>query len=332
MTERKRKFGGPISAIFTAIGDIRDTSDLISPSPETDRLDGKTCLITGANSGLGLATATGLAHRGARLVLACRSGIPETAERITAQTGNTNITMQYVDMSDLDSVDALCNDFGADDVKFDRIILNAGLMAPKAQVSPQGFETMLAVHFFGNYRLASRLIRDGRLAQDDPNRPPRIIAISSEAHRTEPPIDLSTFGVLKPHSTSGAMKQYGHSKLALSLLARHLSNDQKGNGEHPEIAVFHMCPGPVNSGIAKGAPAILRPLIGITMKTFFPSPEKASRPVIHLCCSPDLDGRTGDYMHLMRFKAPSPAALDNDAAKALVSHADALIAKAKGTE
>jgi NAD(P)-dependent dehydrogenase (short-subunit alcohol dehydrogenase family) len=327
MTDRKRKLDNPFSATLTAIRDIRDKTGLIEPSSETERLDGKTCLVTGANSGLGLAIATDLARRGARLVLACRSGIPETADRISAATGNTNISMEPVDLSDLKSIDALADRLVAAGVQFDRLILNAGLMAPKATRSAQGFELMLAVHFFGNYRLSKLLIDHGLLRQDTPAHPPRIIIISSEAHRTADVIDLSMFGTFKPHTVSSAMKQYGHTKLALSLLALHLANKHRGEGQMPDVAVFHMCPGPVNSAIAKGAPRLMQPLINSIMGAFFPSPEKACKPAIHLTCSPDLDGRTGDYMHLMRFKDPSPAAMDQAAADALIARADALIAK-----
>ena len=328
MTDTKRKFGNPLSATLTAMRDIRDTTGLIDPSPETERLDGKTCLITGANSGLGFAIATELAERGATLILACRSGIPETADKLREQTGNANISMEHVDLSDQRSVNALCDKLNTTGVEIDRLILNAGLMAPKSAPSPQGFETMLAVHFFGNYTLAKRLIADGRMRKSDPAKPPRIITVSSEAHRPAPPIDLSGFGILKPHSASSAMKQYGHSKLALSLLARHLANANRGGAEHPEIAVFHMCPGPVNSGIAKSAPKLILPLVNVIMGTFFPSPEKAARPVVYLACSPALDGKSGDYMHLMRFKDPSPAAMDDQAADALIARADELLANA----
>ncbi len=327
MTDRKRKLDNPLSATLTAIRDIRDTSGLIVPSPETERLDGKTCLITGANSGLGFAIATELARRGAHLILACRSGIPETAERISTETGNMDITMEPVDLSDFNSIDALCDRLDANNVQLDRLILNAGLMAPKSAPSAQGFETMLAVHFFGNYRLTKRLIADGRMRQSDPAQPPRIIIVSSEAHRTAPAIDLAEFGKLKPHSASTAMKQYGHSKLALSLLARHLANTHRGVGDRPDIAVFHMCPGPVNSAIAKSAPKLMQPMIKVMMGTFFPKPEKAAHPVIHLACSPDLDSMTGDYMHLMRFKNPSDSAMDDHAADALIARAEDLIAQ-----
>ncbi len=327
MTDPKRKLDTPLSATLTAMRDIRNKTGLIDPSPATDRLDGKTCLITGANSGLGLAIATELAQRGATLILAGRSGIPETANGISTETGNKNITMEHVDLGDLASVDALCERLDTAKIQIDRLILNAGLMVPKAVPSPQGFETMLAVHFFGNYRLAKQLIERGRLRTGDPAHPPRLIIVSSEAHRSAPPIDLADFATLKPHSPASAMKQYGHSKLALSLLARHLATKHRGDGETPEIGVFHMCPGPVNSAIAKGSPKLLQPLIKLIMGTFFPSPEKAAQPAIYLTCSPDLDHRSGDYMHLMRFKDPSPAAMDQAAADALIARADELIAQ-----
>ena len=304
-TERKDKLGGPFSAIATAIKDIRSKEGLITPSPESERLDGKVCLVTGANAGLGYAIATELAQRGATLILACRSGIPETAEAIAAETGNENITMEQVDLSDLVSVDSLAERLKAKAVRLHRLILNAGLMAQTAKKSAQGFETMLAVHFLANQRLATRLVETGVVPK---NAGARIIAVSSESHRSAPPLDMETFGTFIPHTMKGAMKQYGHSKLALSLMIRKLANTLSGGSGTPEIGVFHMCPGPVNSSIVREAPALMKLVVGGLMGAFFPSPAKAAQPVIYLACSPDLEGRTGEYMHLMRFKPPSEEA------------------------
>jgi len=240
-----------------------------------------------------------LATRGATLILAGRSGIPETGETLSAETGNPNISMERVDLSDLTSIDALVARL-AEGTRVDRLILNAGLMAQKAKQSAQGFELMFAVHLLGNQRL--------------------IIAVSSEAHRSAPPLDMATFGAFTPHSVSGAMKQYGHSKLALSLMIRQLAKNLTDADNSPEIGVFHMCPGPINSSIARDAPALIRGPVKVMMNAFFPSPEKAARPVIHLACSPSLDGKTGDYMHLMRFKAPSDIAMQDDSAQAVFDY------------
>lgn len=318
--ERKRKLTNPLNATLTALRDIRDTTGLIEPSPATERLDGKRCLVTGANAGLGKAIATELATRGATLILAGRSGIPETGEEIIKATGNSNISMEFVDLSDLATIDALVARLAETGTKVDRLILNAGLMAQKSIQSAQGFELMFAVHLLGNQRLATKLVETGVIAKGEEA---RIIAVSSEAHRSAPPINWENFGTYEPHSLSGAMKQYGHSKLALSLMIRQLASNLKAEDGVPEVGVFHMCPGPINSSIARDAPAPMRLLVKGMMNTFFPSPEKAARPVIHLACSPSLNGKTGDYMHLMRFKEPSEAARNDDDAAAVFAYATA---------
>jgi len=173
---------------------------------------------------------------------------------------------------------------------------------------------MFAVHLLGNQRLTMKLVEAGIVPKDEGA---RIIAVSSEAHRSAPAIDQESLGVFKPHSLSGAMKQYGHSKLALSLMIRQLAKDLTHADGRPQISVFHMCPGPINSSIARDAPALMRITVKGIMNAFFPSAEKAARPVIHLACSPSLEGKTGDYMHLMRFKEPSENAT-NDADAQLV--------------
>ena len=225
--------------------------------------------------------------------------------------------MEHVDLSDLTSVDQLIGRLVQTGTKLDRLILNAGLMAQKGLQSAQGFELMFAVHLLGNQRLATELVNSGIIPKGSDA---RIIAVSSEAHRSAPPINWDTFGQFEPHSLSGAMKQYGHSKLALSLMIRHLAKELNTDADKPEIGVFHMCPGPINSSIARDAPAPMRLLVKGMMNMFFPSPEKAARPVIHLACSESLNGRTGEYMHLMRFKEPSEAACNNADAQAVFTY------------
>lgn len=318
--ERKRKLTNPINATFTALRDIRDKTGLIPPSPATERLDGKTCLVTGANAGLGKAIATELATRGAKLILAGRSGIPETGQDMAKETGNPNITMERVDLADLTSVDALVDRLQAQGARIDRLILNAGLMSQKSAKSAQGFELMFAVHLLGNQRLATRLVDTGLIPKGENA---RIIAVSSEAHRSAAPLDWETFGKFQAHGISGAMKQYGHSKLALSLMIRQLAKNLQSEDSAPDIGVFHMCPGPINSSIARDAPAFIRVPVKGLMNAFFPSPEKAARPVIHLACSPSLDGKSGGYMHLMRFKAPSDEACNDADAAAVFAYGQA---------
>lgn len=316
----KRGMSNPFSAIMTAIIDIRDKSGLIEPSPETDRLDGKTCFITGANSGLGKAIALELGKRGAHLVLGLRSKVEETVSELKAATKSEAIEARYVDLSDLKSVDNLIDGFKVDGLIFDRVILNAGLMSPQAKQSAQGIELMLSVHWLANQRLISELIGKGVVPTD---KAARIIAVSSESHRSAPPLNAETFTDFHEHSMSGAMKQYGHSKLVLNLAFRGLAERY----DDTDIGFFHLCPGPVNSQIARESPAALRAIVGVMMNSFFPSPAKAAEPAIYLTASPSLEGRSKEYMHLMRFKPPSDTSLDKAAMEAVLAKGEEIFAQ-----
>lgn len=316
---RQRRMTNPFGAILTAVKDISDTSDLLPSVPATARLDGKLVYLTGANSGLGKAIAADLGRRGARLVLGLRSQLEDTVAELKTLTGNDAIEARPVDLSDLHSVDKHISGLAYDGLVFDRVILNAGLMSPQAKQSPQGIELMLAVHWLANQRIITEAIAQGLVA---PNSGARIIAISSESHRSAPPFDPARFADFNEHAMAGAMKQYGHSKLVLNLAFKGLAERYADSG----IDFFYMCPGPVNSNIARGAPAVLKSVVGVMMGSFFPSPAKAAAPAIYLTCSPDLEGRSGEYMHLMRFKPVSDAALDSEAMSVVLEKGDEIFA------
>ena len=120
---------------------------------------GRTALITGANSGLGLETARALARRGARVVLACRS--LERAEQaraeLQADCSGELISLQ-LDLADLESVrrssDQLADQLGSCDV----LINNAGVMAPPRRLSAQGHELQFAVNHLGHFALTQKLL------------------------------------------------------------------------------------------------------------------------------------------------------------------------------
>ncbi|MCB0683774.1 MAG: hypothetical protein KDC32_23150, partial [Saprospiraceae bacterium] len=83
------RFKNPVEATLTGIKDLFRRQPLADHLSERDRLDGKTCLVTGASSGLGFAVAVDLARRGANLIMACRSGIPEAGERVKQLSGSS---------------------------------------------------------------------------------------------------------------------------------------------------------------------------------------------------------------------------------------------------
>ncbi len=305
------------AALVTAVVDMVGKKDAAISGIDTSvRLDGQTALVTGANSGLGKAVAIDLARRGARVLLACRSRIPEAGDEIARASGSSAVEMLRVDLADLDSVVALTDELARRKQTIDLLVCNAGLMPGQPQRTRQGYDVMFGVHYLANHVLVRRLLASGVIPNDvyatngrRGTAIPRIVFVSSETHRSSQALDFEHLGKPVEYGLADAIQHYGSSKLAMTTLATSLAAKLVGaNG--PSVAVHCLCPGPVASGIARDAPAFLRPVIGPVMKTFFQSPEAAAAPVLYLAAAPELAGDTGWYMHLMRRKPPAPLAAD----------------------
>jgi NAD(P)-dependent dehydrogenase (short-subunit alcohol dehydrogenase family) len=302
----------PVTATLSGLRDLRTREARISGLAMDERIDGKFCLVTGANAGLGKAVAIELARRGGQVIMACRSGIPDAGEEVKRASGSDAVEMVPVDLADLNSVHALCNGLKERGVTLDRVILNAGLMPRRARKTVQGFEVMFCVHFLANRLLLARFIEDGVIrpmgSEGQPERP-RIIFVASESHRSAGPIDFDHFGEFMDYGLRDGMAQYASSKLHLCTLASELSR-RLNPADEIEIAVHSLCPGPINSNIARESPGWLGPLLKFVMKVFFRSPEVAAEPVVYLACSRELEGKSGAYLHMMREKTISEAAQD----------------------
>ena len=318
----RQRHNNPVSAVLTAIRENLGggSKGREIPGPRSsDRLDGKTVMITGANSGLGKGVAVDLASRGARVLMACRSGIPEAGEEVRARSGNPEVEMLQVDLSDLASIDALADTLRDREERLDVLVCNAGVVPKEGRESAQGYELMVAVNFLAKTKLLDRLLRDGTIPNQthDANArrrddwTPRVVFVSSEAHRTADALDMDGMARFESFGIKDSMRYYGRSKLALSTYAEELARRLAGEaGGPPDVAVHHLCPGPVNSNMAREAPSWAKPILGPVMGALFNSPEKAALPVVYLACSPDLDGQTGVYLHMKQRKPPSDLALD----------------------
>lgn len=304
----------PVTAILTGLSDMLSNEGKLPPLRDDVRLDGKTVCVTGANSGLGKAVAIDCARRGAKVLMACRSGIPEAGEDVKRASGSSAVEMLKVDLSDFDSVHALCDAMKSRGDRVDRLILNAGLMPASARRSAQGFELMLAVHFLANRLLVDRLLADGVIVPSaDADARPRIVFVASEAHKSADPIDFDTLGAFVEYGVRDGMKEYGRTKLMMMTYAQELSrrlNASVPEGAPPRVAVHALCPGPVASNIARDAPFWLQPILPPLLKLLFRSPAKAAEPVVLLAADPEYGEQTGVYLHLMRVKPPSHLASD----------------------
>ena len=326
-----RSHDNPLSAVLSGLLDQRSREARISPVPSDVRLDGRTCLVTGANSGLGKAIAIRLAKRGAHVIMACRSGIPEAGEDVRRESGSDDVEMMEVDLSDFDSIERFCDELRNRNVTLDAAVFNAGVVPVTSRTNKHGLELMFAVNFLAKFVLLHRLLRDGVIPNavygknsraDDP---PRVIFVSSETHRSSIPIDFDHFGEPVEYGVADGVKYYGLSKLHLTTYFQELSRRLNQDGASPDVCVHALCPGAVNSNMAREAPIWLKPILKPVMALFFQSPEKASIPVDYLVVSDEMGRKTGAYMHMMRVKESSEASMDPKRGALLWSKSEELL-------
>ena len=295
---------------------------------DDERLDGRTALITGGNRGLGFGIAELLARRGARLILACRSGGDEAAARLRAITGNQAIEALQVDVSERASVAALVATLAERGESLDRVILNAAVVASESRTTSAGLDVMFHVNFLAVVDLVEQLLARGliscRGSGSEPEHPPqnashsggppgppatlraatrapaRIVVVSSEAHRSGKPA-LDRFSEPERYGTSGSLAHYGRSKLYLTSYAWALASTLDPDA----IGVFTLCPGAVATDLAREAPRWMRVLLDPAMKRLFQDPLVAAEPVAWLSCARELDGQTQRYYHMHTRKQPA---------------------------
>ena len=154
-----------------------------------------------------------------------------------------------------------------------------------------------------------------------------MIFISSESHRTNREIEFNKLGVFEEYTMGKVIDLYGYYKLVLNTFAVELA--KKLDSQKEQIDVFAMCPGPVNSNIARKAPKLVQPLMKLIFKIFFSSPEKAAKPAIFLATSNDISGRKNLYLHLMQDKAMDEKALNVENGEKLWKRSEELLKSIK---
>ena len=159
---------------------------------------------------------------------------------------------------------------------------------------------------------------------------PRIIFVSSESHRNPGEFEWDSFGQFKPHSMSKTVERYGYYKLLLTTFAQELGRRLNSDGQS-NFSIFTLCPGPINSNIAREAPNWVQPPMKLVFKLFFNSPEKAAEPVVYLAASKSLEGKPSDYLFLMSRKEVDEKASDRNNGLKLWDMTEELIRKIEET-
>ena len=257
-------------------------------------LDGRTFLITGANTGIGRETAQALAGRGARIYIACRSQEAgrRAIDEIAAQAGNRELELLPLDLGELDSVRRCADTFLATGEPLHGLINNAGLAGARGMTA-SGFEIAFGTNHVGPFLLTSLLLDRLRSSA-----PARIVNVASVAHYNAPGIDWEA--VRQPTRSFTGMREYSVSKLANVLHAQELARRLDGTG----VRTYALHPGTIASDIWRRVPWPVRPIMTRRMR----SPEQGARTSVYCATSPEVGSESGGYYDDCRRKEAAAAA------------------------
>jgi NAD(P)-dependent dehydrogenase (short-subunit alcohol dehydrogenase family) len=256
-------------------------------------LSGTTFLITGANTGIGRATAVELAERGGRVVLACRSEekTRPVIDDIVRTTGDADVEFLPLDLADLESVRAAAAAF---DEPLHVLVNNAGVAGQRGQTK-QGFELAFGINHLGHF-LFTNLLLDRLLETKG-----RVINVSSDSHYSPKAIDWD--GLQRPTKSVTGLPEYGVSKLCNVLHAQELARRVDG------VTTASLHPGVIASDVWRRVPFPVRSI----MKLFMKSTTDGARTSVHCATTPDL--ANGAFYTNEREKAPSKVATPDLAAE-----------------
>jgi NAD(P)-dependent dehydrogenase (short-subunit alcohol dehydrogenase family) len=289
------RFDNPVVASLAGFYDRFRKQELKPRFKDTDNFNGKTVLITGANSGLGFALAVQAAKRGAKVIMGCRNQIPEAGEKVIRLSGSDNVEMRYIDMSKIDVIHQFVDKLVEDKVTLDVTFLNAASAASRSRPTESGQDELFLVNYFSNFILSNLLLSKG-IIKPNTKQQPRLIFISSDSHRGASAIDYNEFGRYFDYGVSKAISNYSYFKLVLNTFATELS--RRINGDEVKLQINCICPGPVNTNIIREVPFPIRVILRGIFSVIFRSPAKAAPPAIYLATSDDFIGKTNQYLHM----------------------------------
>jgi len=267
-------------------------------------MKGKTVLITGANSGIGFATATALAGMGARILLVCRDARRGADAQAAVADVATEIAPKLLlaDLSSLHDVRALAEELHRHFPKIDVLINNAAGMFSERGVTGDGFERTFAINHLAPFLLTNLVIDLLKAAGSA-----RIVNVAAES-----PLARLDFDNLQGEKRYGFLSAYFRSKLENVIFSNELARRLEGSG----VTVNSMSPGPTRTRFGDnmtGLPA----LFPFVMKRLFPGPESGARTLVYLASSPDVEGVTGQFFLRQRARTTRPVTLDREVAAQL---------------
>jgi len=247
-------------------------------------MQGKICMVTGANSGIGKATALGLAQMGTTVIIVCRDRArgEEAQNEIKTKSGNNAVDLLLADLSSQQSIRQLVENFQQNYTQLHVLINNAGVFMMSRKATVDGLEMTFAVNYLAPFLLTNLL-----LDKLQNSAPARIVNVSSESHQSGY-IKIDDLQAEKGYRSWNA---YGQSKLALVMFTYELARRLQGT----DMTVNCLHPGFVSTNIGQSDTA---PIVRTLVKFIFSrgiSPEEGAKTSIYLASSPEVEGVTGKY-------------------------------------
>lgn len=266
-------------------------------------LTGKIAIVTGANSGMGMATTAALADMGATVVMLCRNEKRgKEALELLKQRAERQLDLMLCDLGDFASIRNFADAFRKKYEKLDILVNNAGFISLDRQITKDGLERQFGVNHMGHFILTMKLvdlIPDGG----------RIVNVASGAHKTGK-IHFEDINLSKGFNV---IKAYSQSKLANVLFTRELARRL----QEKKILVNCCHPGAVATNIGVSRDTGFGKTITGMLKPFFQTPEKGARTAIYLASDESVAGITGEYFYRCRVAKSSKRSKDKELAKRL---------------
>lgn len=247
-------------------------------------MNNKTILVTGASAGIGLHSAIGLAELGAKVVMVGRdeTRTSQAVELVKSQTGNQSVSYLLADLSSLQEVRKLAQEFKNKYDSLDVLLNNAGAIFLRRKVSVDGYEMTLALNHLNYFLLTDLLLETLKAAPSA-----RIVNVASRAHYR----GHINFDDLQSQQGYNGMRVYSMSKLMNVLFTYELARRLEGTN----VTANCLHPGFVASNFARNNGWLVR--VAMPFMAGQISVEEGARCPIYLASSPEVEGVSGKYFN-----------------------------------